>query len=43
MFLGSFMFPVGVNYQGPDLQALKLIRRLRSATMRGRVLGGGLL
>jgi hypothetical protein len=26
-----------------DLQALKLIGRLRSATMRWRVLGGGLL
>jgi hypothetical protein len=28
------LFPVGVNYWGLDLQALKLVRRLRSATTR---------
>jgi hypothetical protein len=36
-------FPVGVNCRGPDLQALKLIGRLGSATTRRGVLGGGLL
>jgi hypothetical protein len=34
---------VGVSDRGPDLQALKLIGRLRSATARRRVLRGGLL
>jgi hypothetical protein len=37
------LFTVGVNYQGPDLQALKLVRRLGSATTRRDVHGGGLL
>jgi hypothetical protein len=32
------LFLVGVNYQGPDLQALKLVRRLGSATTRGGLL-----
>jgi hypothetical protein len=35
--------PVGVNSRGPDLQALKLVGRLRSATARRGVLDGGLL
>jgi hypothetical protein len=36
-------FTVGVNYWGPDLQALKRVRRLGSATTRRGVLRGGLL
>jgi hypothetical protein len=36
-------FPVDVIVWGMDLQALKLVGRLRSATTRRRVLGGGLL
>jgi hypothetical protein len=34
---------VGVSDRGPDLQTLKLIGRLRSATTRRGILGGGLL
>jgi hypothetical protein len=36
-------FLVGENYRGPDLQALKLIGRLRSVTTRRGVLRRGLL
>jgi hypothetical protein len=36
-------FPVGVRYRGTNLQALKLIGWLGSATTRRRVLGGGFL
>jgi hypothetical protein len=35
--------PVGVNYQGPHLEALNLIWRLWNATTRRRGLGRGLL
>jgi hypothetical protein len=35
--------PVGVNERRMDLQALQLIRRLGTATMRRRILRGGLL
>jgi hypothetical protein len=35
--------PVGVSDRGPDLQALRLIGRLGSATTRRRILRGGLL
>jgi hypothetical protein len=34
---------VGASDRGPDLQALKLIGRLRSATTRREILRGGLL
>jgi hypothetical protein len=34
---------VGVSDRGPDLQTLKLVGRLRSATKRRGILGGGLL
>jgi hypothetical protein len=37
------LFLVDVIDQGPDLQALRLLGGVRSATMRRRVLGGGLL
>jgi hypothetical protein len=36
-------FSVGVSDREPDLQALKLFRRLRSATMRRGILGRGVL
>jgi hypothetical protein len=32
---------VGVGDHGPDLQVLKLVKRLGSATMRRGILGGG--
>jgi hypothetical protein len=35
--------PVDVSDRGPDLQALKLVGRLESVTMRRGILGGGLL
>jgi hypothetical protein len=37
------LFMIGENCRGPDLQALKLVGRLGSATTRRGVLGGGLL
>jgi hypothetical protein len=37
------LLPVGINHRGPDLQALKLVGILGSATTRRGVLGGGLL
>jgi hypothetical protein len=36
-------FSVGVSYRKPDLHALKLLRRVGSATTRRRILGRGLL
>jgi hypothetical protein len=36
-------FPIGVSYRGPHLQTLKLVRRVRSGSMKWGVLGSGVL
>jgi hypothetical protein len=43
LFIVVDLFPVGVDFRGADLQALKLVGGAGSATTRRRVLRGGLL